>query len=483
MNKDKILLIYIASEKRMEEMPYGLIYVSEALKKEGFDVRLIDNVIEQKTEEQLLQDVFHEEPRVVGYGGITAGYAFVKRLSKKIKAQFPSIVQIAGGVLASTEDLLLSNTAIDVVCRGEGERVAPRLLKSLQEGVSYEMLSGISFRCEDGSIKKNKYEPVVEDIDTIPFPDVAAYNFEAYVHESSPEGKYMRWFVKDQRINDIPVEKRRIFNIKTSRGCTGVCSFCYKHIGGEYRRHSPQYVVDVIDFLYNRHDIGLFVFADSLFVFDEAWIGEFEKRVLEKNIKILFRINGARVDGVSEELLWILKRCGCVFINFGFESGSQKILDVIRKQIHVEQNYEVIRLIKKVGMMSYPYFIFGMPGEDKQTLKETIDLIVEWGGAFAHSIATAFPKTWLYRYAKENKMIVNDEFYITSLEDIPVHLNFTKFRNYFIQILPAYVINRVRRKKVFNEKRYVSAFWLDVKLGVLHLYGVVRYSFSFSGKR
>ena len=464
----RVLLLGLATRVDIDELAYGIVYVSGALLHGGHEVKPIDLTADKKADDELCYIIEEYKPDVIGFSGITTAYHNLKRLSKLFNERYPHIVQIAGGVISCVDYLILKNTHVSIVCRGEGETTVNKLMTCLENKDNLNTVPGISY-IEENEIQRTDSEKYIEDLDTLPFPPYHLFDINKYVNTKE---KYLKWFQNDTRYDSIPKNKRRVFNIKISRGCVGTCTFCYRHLHG-YRRHSPEYVTDLMKFLYEKYDISLFIFGDELFVFNEVWIDKFLDCIKNKNLKVLFRINGARVDDAAEHLILKLKSAGCVAINFGFESGSQKMLDVMKKRVKVEKNYNVIDILKRTGIASYPYIIIGMPGEDNDTIKENINFVVHWGkpSKISFSIAQAFPKTWLWKYAIDNKLIEDEEKYILEYRD-NTFINFTNEKDWVVKSWQSKIFHKASAKIALSEGKYLVAIAHEIML-------VIRLAYCF----
>ena len=242
---------------------------------------------------------------------------------------------IAGGALSSVYEFLLPQTAIDVVFHGEVETSLPLFIESANLGTSYKLVDGISY-LEDGRIRKNHHAQILDDLDAISLPAYHLINIENYLTSKQAlldeykddltyQGLYENIAAKLSNVNHF-------IDLVSSRGCLYRCSFCYRHTRG-YRKQSVSYVIRHIEFLNKNFGISGFCFADELFNGDMAWAMEFCDAIESNELKIAYRINGARADRVSEKLLTRFYDTGCISINYGQESGSDMILKEYRKGV------------------------------------------------------------------------------------------------------------------------------------------------------
>ena len=226
---------------------------------------------------------------------------------------------------------------------------------SASEGRKREDLShvkGLVWR-HNGQIALNTDRPFIANLDDLPLPR----------HDMLPLDKYR-----------IPSIKGPYSFIVTSRGCTGGCKFCIKHVSYQYsiRLRSPESIMEEIKMLY---DLGLryiHMYADLFTVSREQVMGLCQL-IIESGLKIKWTCN-SRVDYVDEEMLHTMAKAGCWYISWGLESANVEILRNIRKGTNPEKMIRALTWSKKAGIRNWGYFIIGLPGETEESIQETIAL-------------------------------------------------------------------------------------------------------------
>ena len=226
---------------------------------------------------------------------------------------------------------------------------------SASEGRKREDLShikGLVWR-HNGQIALNTDRPFIANLDDLPLPR----------HDMLPLDKYR-----------IPSIKGPYSFIVTSRGCTGGCKFCIKHVSYQYsiRLRSPESIMEEIKMLY---DLGLryiHMYADLFTVSREQVMG-LCRLIIESGLKIKWTCN-SRVDYVDEEMLQTMAKAGCWYISWGLESANIEILRNIRKGTNPEKMIRALTWSKKAGIRNWGYFIIGLPGETEESIQETIAL-------------------------------------------------------------------------------------------------------------
>jgi radical SAM superfamily enzyme YgiQ (UPF0313 family) len=197
-------------------------------------------------------------------------------------------------------------------------------------------------------------------------------------------------------INDVST-----FSIITSRGCPFQCTFCDRTVfGNKVRRHSNEYVMKMIEYLVNNMKTKELYFYDDMFTVYRKEVRELCKSIRSRGWNLRWSCN-VRVDCIDEETLRLFKEAGCYQVNFGIESGSQRILDSINKKINLDDARTKVALARKAGLRVRGYFIMGFPEEDSETISETIRYVKTLELTdFQLTFLTPFPGSAIYETAK-----------------------------------------------------------------------------------
>jgi anaerobic magnesium-protoporphyrin IX monomethyl ester cyclase len=374
---------------------------------------------------QILSILKNESYDAVGFGGISTSYWYVKRLAHLIRERIPELHLVAGGVLSSAWKLLLTHSPIDVVCFGEGETVGVEVFQRLAtSGRDFDGIKSIAVRM-NGNVTRTPMRDYIENLDDLPFPDYSLLKIEEYLLDPMQD----LVFRTSASASNLYRPGMKLLNIKTARGCTNRCAFCYRHFTG-HRQHSVEYVVDHMKYVQDRFNVHFVRFGDELFTRDPQWVEAFCDALEKENMNIRFMILGVRTDTVSKKLLQRLVDVGCVGAGFGFESGSQIILDEMQKNTSVAENIEAIKLANEVKLTTSVYIVLGMPSETETTVKETADALVKAevrAECVGINFAQAYPGTWLYYWARNHGFITDEDKYLDLLgQTTDYSLNFTK---------------------------------------------------------
>ena len=261
-------------------------------------------------------------------------------------------------VSALPEESLLKFKDIDIAVIGEGEETIAELLPVIKDKGSLSSVKGIAFRNNE-KVVFTESRPLIKDLDTIPLPlwtllpDFPnAYNLQA------------------QSVANFPST-----SVCSSRGCTGKCTFCDRRVfGNRLRAHSAEYVIKLIKDLYYNYRIRDIQFEDDNFMLFRKRLLKICEMLKKEKLNITWSCQ-VRVDMVDFEILKKMKEAGCWMILYGVESGSQKVLDLMRKGISKEKIEKAIDITHKAEILCKGFFITGFLNEDGSSLKETYEFI------------------------------------------------------------------------------------------------------------
>ncbi len=371
--------------------PLGLLYVAASLKEDGHKVFVIDYNLEKLERRRLSDFIKEKQIEIVGISIVTPKVYDAIELANCIKKQFPDITIIAGGPHATLmpEELLLKCPAINFVIQGEGEIRMEGLIKNIKNKEEIKKLDGIAF-WENGQLINNPPKEYLENLNTIPLPardliDILKYS------------------------NHLKTSISPATTMMTSRGCPFQCIYCSKPVtGSKLRSLSPENVIKEIESLQKEYGIREIVFYDDSFTLDRERTMKICDLIIQNGIKLAWQCE-TRVNLVDKELLEKMKQAGCYLIAYGIESGSDRVLKILKKGITVEQVKKAVETTKKAGIRIIGYFMLGIPGETEEEIKQTIKFAKELDIDFAQfAIATAYPGTELYEIAKAQNKITSD---------------------------------------------------------------------------
>jgi anaerobic magnesium-protoporphyrin IX monomethyl ester cyclase len=368
----------------------GLGYLAAVLEKNQYEVDVIDCQVLRLSYEEFRSEIGKRQPDIVGITSTTLTYKSGLQIAKIAKEACPNCLTVMGGphVTFWDDKALQECPYLDVVVRKEGENTMLELVQRVEAGKSYHDVIGTTCR-KDGKIVRNPDRPYIEDLDALPFP-----------------ARHL-WPMERLR------EYEDILYLATSRGCVYWCEFCatVRMHGRKYRMRSPKNVVDELEFLHKNYATDKFTFCDDAFTVDQARTEELCREITDRKLKIQWNC-GTRVDMVTKELLVKMKEAGCISVWFGVESGSQQVLDAMKKGISTSQTMQVLGWVRELGLKPVPNVILGFPGETKKTAWTTIKFVekISPDEVGFYNVATPFPGTPMYDLVKEKGWIKVTDF-------------------------------------------------------------------------
>ena len=376
----------------------GLGYLHAVIEKEGYQIRtfMYNNDDPLEAEKAVTAELVDFKPDFLLVQIFTMNRGESYRTIKRAKELRPQIKVVTGGVHATMyPGQLLENFPVDAVVIGEGEETIIELLNTLSAGLEPTAIKGIAYK-KDGFMVMTPSRPLIQDLDALPFP-----KHELFM---TPE--------------------REMACILTNRGCPFKCSFCCLHTISrrKFRKRSVKNAVDEVEYIVNTFkNIKIIQIADDTFTLDLQRAMDFCKEIVRRKIKIKFYCS-ARIKPVSVELFKLMEAAGFSSIGFGLETGSAKLLKSIHKSITREDAIETFNMLKGININISTFLMVGFPGEDKETVAETIDLIqklqkikyFEFAGV---ARLWVYPNTEIYDLLRDAGRI-DDSFWLTD-KDVP----------------------------------------------------------------
>lgn len=381
----------VSTFKNENEPPIGLVVLATYLKKKiGFkNTKIIDI-----TYDNVYEDVLKHDFDIIGISSMTAFFDRAIKIAEIIKEK-KDIPVIIGGVHISTLPSCLPEV-FDIGVVGEGEETFLELIKLyMKEGgfpkKKLRKIDGLVFRDKDGLVITEKRK-LLEPLDELPILELNFLNRKYF------KKKWVSW---DERMGKIAL-------LMTSRGCPYRCVFCSTSLFWQkVRLHSAEYVVKNVKYYHEKYSIDHFQIIDDLFSISKGRLKDILK-FLEKE-KLLGKVSFScqpRANLMDEEMAQLLKKINVKSANFGFESGSERMLKWLKQDtVTVEDNKRACLLCKKYGIKTYGSFIFGSPGETIGDMRKTLklmDFMIE-NGAYKlwHFVMTPFPGTVIWEIAKK----------------------------------------------------------------------------------
>jgi len=339
--------------------PIGIMSLSSVLKKAGHECVMFDQANPDTPNDLIIDEIKRQKPDLVGLSFLsTTSYPYAKILARTIHAVDPTVRLAFGGVFATLNAGLvkLQCPEVDFVCRGDGEQLILDLMEHLD---APENVAGLTWM-KDGKVVNNPGRPMERHLDQWPFPDRESLKLD---------------FVESMPL-DVPavLSMKRFTTMQTSRGCPWPCVFCDIPIfnEGKWRSRTAQHVVEELKQL-EAEGYGSVYFVDDHFLLKPKRIEKICNGVIEAGLQIEWGIEG-RVDSVAQHLFPIMAKAHCRTVMFGIESGSQRILDRLKKEQTLAEVTTAVKNAKKAGIeIVHGFFTVGNPDETVEDMQATFD--------------------------------------------------------------------------------------------------------------
>ncbi len=372
--------------------PLYQAYAAALLRSRGYDCDVIDAAVDALDLTDYLNKTAEINADVIILETATPSFDHdvetIRALDENLDAK---IFLIGPHASVYHKKLLQENPEISGIIRGEYEMTILDIVKRLEEGGSLDAVEGLSLR-RNGDVRINPDREPLNDLDSLPFPARELYPWERY-HE--PIYEKLPWIT-----------------MITSRGCPYRCTFCawpQVMYGRKFRARSPENIADEIEHCLEKHKPGEIFFDDDTFTIGKSRVKKICDEMIKREFNIIWSCMG-RVDTVDKEILELMAEAGCRRIKFGVETGSEKLMQKIKKGIKLKDVPPVFKYAKEAGLKVHGTFMIGLPGETRETAMQTLDLASELCMDTAQfSIATPFPGTEFWKEAEKNGWFVTKD--------------------------------------------------------------------------
>jgi len=438
MNKLKILLV-IPDKGGHQYLSFGVGYLSSYLKKYSkrkLEIKLAD----KNAGDNVLKKFAEDKPDIVGITATTPQIKQAGEIAKEIKKANSRVIIIIGGIHFSTLPLQTFENfpAFDLGIVGEGEETMLELIDSgfdkNQKLIKDKLrqINGLVFRDKFDKIVVNSPRDPIFDIDKIPPPDRSLFNLKYYL---APR-QLIRGF-----------SAKRSTSVLSSRGCPFQCKFCASNLmAKKYRVHSVSYILKEVKDLIEKYKVEAIYFHDDLFLANKKRVLKFCDAMIEAgyNKKAIWCCQ-TRAELINENvnsLLEKMKEAGCRQLEFGFESGSDRVLKFLKGQsASVEKNQRAIDIVIKSGLQVFGNFMIGSITETKKEIeltKKFIEKNLDKINFFQTYLTVPYPGTIIWEMCKKAGLLKDDE----------------KFENFFcLTVIMSVVLSVTPFQKIFWKKK------------------------------
>ena len=422
--------------------PFGILYLAAYLRTKGHQVTVIDVARTRQDNSVTIRELMDFRPDAIAVSGIATAYRFIRGLMSDLKPAFPAIPFMVGGhITLDTVDLLLG-LGFDYAVIGYGELKLEYLLEHLQGRRALETIPGVGYK-EGGSVRINPGECFFKDIDDSPLPAYDLIDMEYYL-TIVRENQSLDLYGKKTGKKSPPLRMMMVFG---ALGCTDKCSFCVHEQGYRgFRVHSTEYIIENIRHLYDTYGARVFVMGEDLFLFNDEQTVSFCEAMNRHFPDAFFELS-TRANFLTERAVEALKHSNCYSTNFGFESGSNRILAILLKRMDRATNISAYRRVLTSPIIPKASFMVGTPGETEETIRDTISAIEEAGvmqaGIF---FTTPYPGSRLFRWCLEKGYIQNREDYLMMVADRDANtlsINLTPYPDVIVKMMYVMVENAI----------------------------------------
>ncbi len=352
-----------AAERRVmrPHPPLGLLYLSSHLKQRGIRVGVFDATF--RTMQDFADTLERERPPVVGIAvnlmtkrNALTMIAIAKRRGAKVVIGGPDPPHHAAAYL---------DAGADVVAIGEGEQTLEELLAAFSASATTQArqalesdlvkVHGIVFKAADGTIVRTAARALLPNLDDQPYPDRQAIDLPSYLNA---------WR-----------ERHGVGTVSliTARGCPYTCTWCSRSVFGEtHRRRSVVNVADEVEAIVDRYHPERLWYADDVFAIHRSWTIAYAAELQRRRIRLPFECI-SRAERIDDDVAAALASLGCFRVWIGSESGSQRVLDAMKRKVSVDQVRATAALLRRHGIEVGMFIMLGYDGEELQDLRATVD--------------------------------------------------------------------------------------------------------------
>ena len=337
-----------------------MLVLAAVARARGYEVAIVDAKGTGESADHVVARIAAFAPDVVGFSATTISVTNAARIAEQLKASKRDLLTVVGGphVSAIPERTLQAFASFDYGIIGEGEISFFELLDRIARGDETEPCPGLVYRKDDGTVVANPRSPYITDLDALPLP---AWDLvPGFPHRFQP--------------SIFSYRKSPVATLVTSRGCPFSCSFCDRSTSGKLGRyHTTESVLR-----HCRHlvDMGVrhIIFYDDLFTVKKKRVVELCEAFIANGFRFTWSCN-SHPNLLDAATLALMKRAGCWQIAYGIESGSQRILDVVKHEVRLPRMRETLRMTRAAGIRAKGYMMIGHPTETIETLEETAEFL------------------------------------------------------------------------------------------------------------
>jgi len=460
----RILLLKLKSKADEIIPPIGLGYLATALRKKH-EVGVLDALKDNMELEQVLDLIKRKKFDMVGLMFYTMNYGQIKDSVNAIKKRFPKIKIAVGGPHPSArpEGTMKEIPQIDYAFIGEAELGFVQLADALdnKKFKQSDLKSVASLVWRNGKKIVQNERKIILDLNELGFPSWDLLKPESYPY--APHGNFFK---------QSPMAPMII-----TRGCPYACTFCAGHLvsGKRIRYRSLENVMEEIRLLVHKHGIKEIHIEDDNFTMDRKFVEGFCKTIIKEKLGITWACpNGMRLDTLDRKLLTLMKKSGLYSVSVGIESGSDRILKVVKKSLTTAKTKEKVELINDVGLDVIGFVMLGFPTETKEEMEQTIDFVTTLPlKRINFSYLQPFPGTEIYDDLIKSKKLENvswENCFLFKASYIPEGFTEEELKKIRQKGLRKFYLRPKILLSILSEMRSPQQFFFAVRRGIRWLF-------------
>lgn len=420
----KILLINPTIRERCPpyDFPVGLGIIAAIMEREGHNLCIYDENALRPSSQDMCRDLRKiKNVDIIGIGGLITTYRYLKQLIPGLREIFPNSTIVLGGGVTVEPEVIFENMPVDFCVHGEGEYTFRELSAAIErQKHDFSEIAGISY-VEKDKVVRTSPRPIERNLDQFPMPAYHLFPTEIYLKNNG-----IKNFL------GFDCGSQRCASVVWSRGCPAQCTFCWRMMGQTLRFRSVNLVMEEIGYLRSKYGADSYIFFDECINASRIRSIEFATQLIQRGYVAPW-YSHARARNFDQEFANILRRSGCVALNFGIESGSSLMLTKMKKNVTPQQASDAVAVAQETNIRPICTFIIGMPGETKATVQETIHWIRKNRTRnYGFFFATPYPGCELYYEPLVQKRIkekygTKDSFFSNLGDAVDLCVNMTNF--------------------------------------------------------
>jgi radical SAM superfamily enzyme YgiQ (UPF0313 family) len=378
--------------------PFYLCYAASLLEKDGFEAAVFDGCATKEADEAFLGRVAAFKPDILVQENATASIAVDIEWAKRLKQRMGLPLLMTGHHVGFMQNELAQHPYLDALAGGEWDYTVLEFCQRMRDGLPLQGVLGLSHRNAAGEAVHEARRPNIANIDDLPFPHRRTLDMSLY-HDNP---------------GDIPHPSLQLHG---SRGCPYRCNFCVwpqvVYQDNKYRTRSATNMADEIEQVFRHESFPYksYYFDDDTFNIGDKRLADFADELISRGLEHVPWGAMCRADTLKKPTLAKLRQAGLAAVKYGVESGNQKIVDDCGKRLNLQVLRDMVAYTHSLGIRTHLTFSFGLIGETRDTMKETLDLALELNPyTVQFSISTPFPGTSFYTYATEKNLLLTRDF-------------------------------------------------------------------------